>query len=58
MAKVLFRTESIKKIVTSEFGQKRTANKLRILVVDDNEGVRNILNEYLSRCGSYRAKYE
>ncbi len=43
--------ESNYKIFTSVLDQERTNNKLRILVVDDNEDVRNILNKFLSRRG-------
>ncbi len=51
MGKVHFSKESNNKKVTSVLGQERTTNKLRILVVDDNEDVCNILNKFLSRCG-------
>ncbi len=51
MAKVPFTKEFKKKIVTSGLSQEKTTNKLRILVVDDDEDVGNILNVYLSRYG-------
>ncbi len=43
--------ESKKKTVPSVFDLEKKTNELSILVVDDNEGVRNIMNVYLSRYG-------
>ncbi len=40
-----------KQIVSSECDRVKPPNKLKILVVDDDEGVGDILNEYLSWCG-------
>ncbi len=40
-----------KKIASSGSGLVGATNKLNILVVDDDEGVGDILNEYLSWCG-------
>jgi CheY-like chemotaxis protein len=51
MTKVPFRKEANKKIVSSELGRVKATNKLRILVVDDNECVGEILYEYLTWCG-------
>ncbi len=51
MARVPFRKEVNKGIVSSGLDQEKTANKLRILVVDDNESVGEILYEYLTWSG-------
>ncbi len=51
MAKAPFRKKSKKKIILSGLSQERTTNRLHILVIDDNDGVGNILNVYLSWCG-------
>ncbi len=51
MIKVLNRKKSKKKIVLSRVDRTKTSNELSILVVDDSEGVGNILNIYLSWCG-------
>ncbi len=51
MARAPFRKEVNKGIVSSGLDEEKTANKLRILVVDDNESVGEILYEYLTWCG-------
>ncbi|MCP4266989.1 MAG: response regulator [Candidatus Brocadiaceae bacterium] len=51
MARVPFHKEVNKEIVSSGLDKEKTPNKLRILVVDDNESVGGILYEYLTRCG-------